>query len=51
MFHNDEPSDMFCGDRLARITDPYGNHWSLATHIEDVTPDELAQRLESLTNG
>ncbi len=45
---DDEPSDMFYGDRLARITDPFGNHWSIATHIEDVTPDELAQRLAAM---
>ena len=41
----DEPADQFYGDRLARITDSYGNHWSIATHIEDLTPDELTQRL------
>ena len=45
------PSDMFYGDRLARIIDPYGNHWSIATHIEDVDPDELAQRLAALGEG
>ncbi len=48
---DDEPSDMFYGDRLARITDPYGNHWSLATHIEDVTAEELAQRLAAMGEG
>ena len=42
---------MFYGDRLARITDPYGNHWSLATHIEDVTAEELAQRLAAMGEG
>ena len=45
------PEDMFYGDRLARITDPYNNHWSIATHTEDVTPDELAQRLAALGEG
>ena len=45
------PSDMFYGDRLARITDPYNNHWSIATHIEDVDPEELAQRLAALGEG
>ena len=48
---DDEPSDMFYGDRLARITDPYGNHWSIATHVEDVSPDDLAARLAALGEG
>ena len=48
---DDEPSDMFYGDRLARITDPYGNHWSIATHVEDVTPEELEARLTAMGEG
>ena len=47
----DEPSDMFYGDRLARITDPHGNHWSIATHVEDVTAEELEQRLGAMGEG
>ena len=43
-----EPADQFYGDRLARITDGFGNQWSISTHIEDVGPDELAQRLTAL---
>ena len=27
----DEPADQFYGDRLARVTDPYGNQWSIST--------------------
>ena len=42
------PSDMFYGDRLARITDPYNNHWSIATHVEDVSAEELAARLAGI---
>jgi PhnB protein len=38
------PVDMFWGDRFAKITDPFGHSWSLATHIEDLTPDEIARR-------
>jgi PhnB protein len=38
------PADMFWGDRFAKLTDPYGHSWSLATHIEDVTPEEMARR-------
>ena len=32
-------------DRLARITDPHNNQWSISTHIEDLTPDQIAERL------
>ena len=43
-----EPADQFYGDRLARITDPFGNQWSISTHIEDVDPDELMTRIAAL---
>jgi PhnB protein len=39
-----EPSDMFWGDRYGKLTDPFGHNWNLATHIEDVAPQELAKR-------
>jgi PhnB protein len=39
-----EPADQFYGDRSAGVVDPVGNHWWIATHIEDVPPDELAER-------
>ena len=39
-----EPQTMFWGDRFGSITDPFGHSWSLATHVEDVPPAELAQR-------
>src|SRR5271163_1622820 len=35
------PQDMFWGDRYGRLIDPFGQPWSLATHIEDVTPEEM----------
>jgi PhnB protein len=34
-------ADMFWGDRLGQIADPYGNKWSLAQHMKDLTPDEM----------
>ena len=46
-----EPADQFYGARLARITDPHGNQWSISTHIEDLTPDQIAHRLYTLTDG
>jgi PhnB protein len=37
-------ADMFWGDRYGRVTDPFGHSWSLATHIEDVAPEEMTKR-------
>jgi uncharacterized glyoxalase superfamily protein PhnB len=39
-----EPADQFYGDRNAGVRDSAGNVWWIATHIEDVAPDELARR-------
>jgi len=39
-----QPSDMFWGDRFGKLTDPFGHQWSLATHKEDIAPDEMAKR-------
>jgi PhnB protein len=39
-----EPEDQFWGDRLGQVTDPFGNVWQIATHIEDLTPEEIATR-------
>src|SRR5919197_914414 len=36
--------DMFWGDRSGRLTDPFGHPWQLATHVEDVPPDQMAER-------
>ena len=46
-----EPADQFYGDRLARITDPHNNQWSISTHIEDLTPDQIAERIASMGEG
>jgi PhnB protein len=37
------PMDMFWGDRFAKVVDPFGHHWSIATHVRDVSPDEMAE--------
>ena len=37
-------ADQFYGDRTGGVDDPFGYHWYLATHVEDVPPDELAKR-------
>jgi len=39
-----EPTDQFYGDRNAGVQDPCGNLWWIATHIEDVSPEEVARR-------
>jgi PhnB protein len=45
------PEDKFYGDRGALVQDPCGNLWWIATHIEDVPPDELKRRVEALMRG
>jgi PhnB protein len=42
-----EPQDQFWGDRFGTITDPFGHTWSVATHIEDVPPEEMAKRAKA----
>lgn len=34
-------ADMFWGDRYGKLEDPFGHHWSIATHIKDMTPEEM----------
>lgn len=46
-----EPEDQFYGDRIARVSDPAGNHWSIAAHVEDVDMDEVTKRMEAMGEG
>jgi PhnB protein len=39
-----EAKDMFWGDRFGSVADPFGHRWSIATHVEDVPPEEMAER-------
>jgi PhnB protein len=41
--------DQFWGDRYGKITDPFGHHWGLAQHVEDVAPAEMQRRSEEWT--
>ena len=34
-------ADMFWGDRYGTLEDPFGHHWSVATHVRDVSPEEM----------
>jgi PhnB protein len=40
--------DQWYGDRSASIADPFGHTWTIATHREDLTPEELAQRFAAM---
>lgn len=42
-----EPADQFYGDRNAGISDPSGNLWWIATHVEDVSNEELEKRAKA----
>lgn len=39
-------ADMFWGDRYGKIEDPFGHHWSVATHIRDIPPGEWKQAMQ-----
>lgn len=41
------PANMFWGDRFCKVVDPQGHSWALATHIEDVSPEECGRRAAS----
>ncbi len=36
--------DAFWGDRFGKVTDPFGHEWGIATHVEDVEPEDMAKR-------
>jgi len=40
-------ADMFWGDRYGKLIDPFGHEWSLATHKEDLTPEEMGKRAQA----
>ena len=42
-----EVADQFWGDRFGTIRDPFGHIWSIATHVEDVAPEEMAERAKA----
>lgn len=41
----------FYGDRNGQFEDPFGQQWSVATHVEDVSPEEMARRAEQAMSG
>jgi PhnB protein len=42
------PENQFYGDRDGYLVDPFGHGWTVATHVEDVSPDELGRRLAAM---
>jgi PhnB protein len=40
--------DKFYGDRSGQFEDPFGHQWSVATHVEDVAPEEMAKRAAAM---
>lgn len=43
-----EPSDQFYGDRSGAVDDSWGNRWTIATHVEDVSEEELQKRMREM---
>lgn len=40
--------DQYFGDRMGTLKDPYGHIWSISTHIEDVSPEEMEKRMKKI---
>ncbi len=38
-------ANMFWGDRYGKVVDPFGHQWSIATHLEDLTPEQMKERM------
>jgi len=43
--------DKFYGDRSGGFEDPFGHHWNVATHVEDIPPDEMSKRAAEAATG
>ena len=46
-----EPMDQFYGDRSGGVRCPFGVRWYMATHVEDVSPEEIARRMKAFEQG
>jgi uncharacterized glyoxalase superfamily protein PhnB len=44
-------AEQFWGDRYGRIEDPFGHHWSVATHVRDVSGEEMQQAMQKMAAG
>src|SRR4051812_33865904 len=43
-------TNQFYGDRSANLVDPFGHAWTVSTHIEDVSPEEMQKRMEAMAS-
>lgn len=41
-------ADMFWGDRYGKLVDPFGHHWAIAEHLEDLTPEQMREKMVAL---
>jgi PhnB protein len=46
-----KPENQFYGDRAAAFTDPFGHRWHIASHVEDVSPEEMDKRMREVMGG
>ncbi len=46
-----DPAEMFWGDRYGQVVDPFGHQWSIATHVRDVSPEELAEAAQAMATA
>ena len=44
-------AEQFWGDRYGKVEDPFGHHWSVATHVRDVTPEEMKKAMQAMAAG
>lgn len=44
-------ANQFYGDRSGALVDPFGHKWNIATHVEDVSPEEMTRRMEAMAKS
>ncbi len=44
-------ADQFWGDRMGKVKDPFGHEWMIATHLEDMSPEEMGRRFQETMGG
>jgi uncharacterized glyoxalase superfamily protein PhnB len=44
-------ADMFWGDRYGVLEDPFGHRWSVATHVRDMTPEQMQKAMQEMCSG
>ena len=50
MTEKSPPTDMFWGDRMSVVNDPFGNEWSLASHVREVSEEEMAKAMQEMAS-